>query len=453
MSEITILPWIDQSKLVHSSIMFNKNPKSGPYLLGAMKKEYGNIYQDLINMIKSMMPPIKVPEPIIILEDSSLPLHKKAMESIEFIVGLEKERKHFESNPEEIIKLIDDPALYSHSANFSSSDSPKVLALLNANPDLINWLALYQNKSPQVVEIIKNHMDRIDSNICTAVHDVSAILEENKHLAESYLLSVNTNRWAIDYIRKHPRMGLADMLSRNQSPHAIQLLNDRPDFINAVHLSANHSPDAIKLLRKFPKKISWKALSGNSSPDAIELLGENVDKIHWAEFSANKCPLAATIMRQNLERLVWSELSKNPNPEAIKILIEHPNEINFWLLSSNRCPEAMDLLRAYPTRINFEVLSQNDCLAAVALLREYPTRIDWYHIFSGKFTHAMLLIDLLSSTKWVRSQIQMNKQICEIIISRRSFVLNTVPENLEYLREHPDEIDWKLLSLNAGIFE
>jgi hypothetical protein len=103
-------------------------------------------------------------------------------------------------------------------------------------------------------------------------------------------------------------------------------------------------------------------------------------------------------------KLDWRSLSNNPSPEAIKRMKETPNKINWYQLSENISPDAIQILRANINKVDW----------------------DWYKIY------------------WDCYKLKSKERPLNT-----SFYIYT-PKEINYLRENPDEIDWRRMSYNKS---
>ncbi len=224
------------------------------------------------------------------------------------------------------------------------SANPAAIDILLANPEKINWMFLSSN--PSIVSYIEHYWDKIDL-FC---------LSRNPAAGEYlYRIPLDQIDWHFIALRSDNIQFMEEHITYldgfNQSlislnPNAIPLLERNPNMINWLYLSRN--PNAISLLEANQDKINWDSLCEN--PNAIHLIEANLDKINLASLCEN--PNAIHIIEANRDQLdsyEWNILSINPSiftldyhamyvnmtplREELLSIIMHPDNI------SRLCPD------------------------------------------------------------------------------------------------------------------
>lgn len=251
-----------------------------------------------------------------------------------------------------------------------------------------------------------------------------------------------------------------DYLSKNYN--AIDYLKENNLLINYKNLSTNTNKKAVELLRKRieeqPNSIDWDQLSKNQS--AMPLLEEqlSIDRssrtkiIRWDAFLCNPNPKTITMLKRRLIEepsyfldIPWSSLSSNTSDEAIQFLEENYNNIDWKILSGNTNTKAIKLLEARE--------------------KIHPDHLDLYSICSNK--NAINIINKLFEDsdrrlliRWATLSRNTNKGAIEILkwkLGRRDAgeiswsELSANPSAIEILLDNPDKIVWSRFSDNTKI--
>jgi len=277
---LTLLPWIDKSKLV--SYALNINPNAIDYLLSkpiSINYEYISYNCNAYNFLMN---------------------HKDLINTWNFALNTNK-------NIEEFFRAIMNESKFDKvkTKNLKKKDlsllpwnhicqNPSMIHIINENPEQIRWSSLSKNKA--AISILKQNFDRI-------------------HWPEFCL---NTSPEAIEIIKANPDK--IDWLSLSTNPSAIEYIEENMNKINYWGLSWNSA--AIHIIEKNLERISWMGLSAN--PAAIHILKQNPDKIDWLQFSTNPSIFEYDYQSLSIDRtyILLEEL-------MMKTL--HPSRIEYWL--------------------------------------------------------------------------------------------------------------------------
>jgi hypothetical protein len=274
---LTLLPWIDKTKLVPYALCLN--PQAIDYLMlnpELIKFEYLSYNCNAYNFLMS---------------------HKEWINTWNFALNINK-------NVEGFIRILVDELTFDKSISGKSYNNllpwdhicqnPIMMNIINENPDKIHWRALSKNKA--AVSILKRNFTRI-------------------HWPEFCL---NTSPEAIEIIKANPDK--IDWISLSSNPSAIEYLQENMDQINHWGLSWNSA--AIHIIEKNMSLVSWMGLSAN--PAAIHLLKQHLDKIDWLQFSTNPSIFEYDYPSLSIKRtrLILEEL-------MMKTL--HPKRVEYWL--------------------------------------------------------------------------------------------------------------------------
>ena len=272
---LTILPWIDKSKLVPYALCLN--PQAIDYLMSnpkLIKFEYISYNCNAFNFLMNYTDRINIRN---------------------FTLNTNK-------NVERFIRIFFDD-LIGHKVNNKSihllpwdhiCQNPSMINIINQNLDKIRWDSLSKNKA--AVSILKKNFDKI-------------------HWSEFCL---NTSPEAIEIIKANPDK--IDWVSLSTNSAAIDYLEENMDKINFWGLSWNSA--AIHIIEKHMSQVSWMGLSAN--PSAIHLLKQNPDKIDWLQFSTNP-----SIFEYDYQSLSIQRTSTILEELMMKTL--HPTRIEYWL--------------------------------------------------------------------------------------------------------------------------
>jgi hypothetical protein len=287
-----------------------------------------------------------------------------------------------------------------------------------------------------------------------------------------------------------------DMYYVSKIPEAVPYLKDHPSKIDWVGLSGNPSPDALEMLKENPSQINWHLLCSNTNPDAIQFLYEQMTRedglypyrvenpyfeysnhfphagLIYIKNGLSANPVATWILKIIPMYILWGALCYNPSKEAIELLEENmdlckssldwgalcnnPSAIylikkniedggkevyqNRYNLSKN--PNAVDILKENPELIYWEGLALNTNPEAVRMVTEYLTK-------NITQTERNNIIENLSGNpcpeaiKYVEDHLSELNQWC--LLSRN-------PYGVHLLEKNKSKIDYKMLSLNPGIF-
>jgi hypothetical protein len=277
---LTLLPWIDKSKLVYYAL--NLNPNAIDYLLSkpiTINFEYISYNCNAYNFLM-------IHKDLINTWNFALNTNKNVED---FFRALMNESK-FDKVKSKKIKNNDLSLLpWNHICQ-----NPSMIRIINENPEQIRWSSLSKNKA--AISILKQNFDRI-------------------HWPEFCL---NTSPEAIEIIKANPDK--IDWLSLSTNPSAIEYLEENMNKINYWGLSWNSA--AIHIIEKNLERISWMGLSAN--PAAIHILKQNPDKIDWLQFSTNPSIFEYDYQSLSINRtyILLEEL-------MMKTL--HPSRIEYWL--------------------------------------------------------------------------------------------------------------------------
>lgn len=248
-----------------------------------------------------------------------------------------------------------------------------------------------------------------------------------KYPIEYIINSLSGNPKAVSLLYQFPEYIDWDLLSSNFE--AIDLIEKNLDKINWNTLSKN--PNAIKILEKNQDKINWYYLSIN--PNAIDLLKKNPDKINWYYLSKN--PNAIELLEKNIHMIDWNFLSENPN--AIKLLENNRNKINWFILFKN--PNAFHLIEA---KIN-ECISNNhkDLNTYLFCLLYNPNPLKYKYI--NNYLNYLKTVNENTEGFWFYDDISEDYYSIWYQLSS-----NQMPEILELLSNHLQELNWNAISKN-----
>uniref|UniRef100_A0A6C0JPA6 DUF4116 domain-containing protein n=1 Tax=viral metagenome TaxID=1070528 RepID=A0A6C0JPA6_9ZZZZ len=274
---LTLLPWIDKSKLVPYALCLN--PQAMDYLMlnqELIKFEYLSYNCNAYNFLMKHKDWINT-------WNLALNTNKKVEGFIRILV-----------NELTIDKTISGKS-YLHLLPWDHiCQNPIMINIINENPDKIHWKALCKNKA--AVPILKRNFNRISwPEFC-----------------------LNTSPEAIEIIKANPDK--IDWISLSSNSAAIEYLEENMDKINHWGLSWNSA--AIHIIEKHLSQVSWMGLSAN--PSAIHLLKQNPDKIDWLQLSTNPFIFEYDYQSLSIQRtgIILEEL-------MMKTL--HPTRIEYWL--------------------------------------------------------------------------------------------------------------------------
>jgi hypothetical protein len=276
---LTLLPWIDKSKLVPYALCIN--PQAIDYLLlnpKLIKFEYISYNCNAYNFLMNDKDRINI-------WNFALNTNKNVEGFIRILVN------ELAFNKVSGNKLI----LYNNLLPWDHiCQNPIMMNIINENPDKIRWGSLSKNKA--AVSILKKNFDKIQwSEFC-----------------------LNTSPEAIEIIKANPDK--IDWTSLSANPSAIEYLEENMDKINYWGLSWNSA--AIHIIEKNMSRVTWIGLSAN--PSAIHLLKQNPDKIDWLQFSTN-----TSIFEYDYQSLSIKRTSIILEELMMKTL--HPKRIEYWL--------------------------------------------------------------------------------------------------------------------------
>ena len=177
------------------------------------------------------------------------------------------------------------------------------------------------------------------------------------------------------------------------------------------YLLSVHS-ETLDYLYLHPEKISWSHLFEN--PAAMPFLIKNLDKIHKFEFSRNEGALGFLLSNRHLIDVCGF----CRNPAAQRYFRLSRDEIFRTLCNSQNAIDFMIDQRSLLTEPQPEPHP------------EPQPNSEEFNVYD------------LSGT-----------ELLNLVLERDSYELNVDPNNLDYLRDHPEKINLKWLALNPGIFE
>jgi hypothetical protein len=173
----------------------------------------------------------------------------------------------------------------------SRNPSPEARAILEANPDKIDWKELSTNPS----------------------HWALAMMRANPNKVFGYRLAHNRNEEALQLFDEHSRLRDMGFLWGNPTETAMRMMLADPDrIIEWDMLSMNSHPEALRMLLANPEKIDWCHLGFNVHPEAVALLATKPEEIEWSVLSQNSCPDAMAMVEANVNKVSWLWLSLNP---------------------------------------------------------------------------------------------------------------------------------------------
>ena len=262
----------------------------------------------------------------------------------------------------------------------------------------LDWKHLSRN--PNAVHLLRTHPDKINIDKLEYNANIMHILEILK----------------MDYA--HFISGLNDKLGNQYAIPLLEIIvKDNPEKINWFPLShssyafssyaPNNSIDIVHFIEKHIDKLDyhdWFGLSSN--PDAVYLCEKYLDKVNWHQLSTNHN--AIHLLEKYFDKLSWDSLS---------------DKISWDSLSTNR--NAIHILEKHPEKINWLGLLKNP--NALGLLEANPDKIREMFLLSDKY--------IINKAKHL---ISMNENVN---------ILNA------FLKDHPERIDWTVISENKNIFE
>lgn len=286
---LTLLPWIDKSKLVPYALCLN--PQAIDYLMSnpkLIKFEYMSYNCNAYNFLMENKDRINI-------WNFALNTNKNVEGFIRILVNELTFDKVSGDKVSGNKVSGDKPISYNNLLPWDHiCQNPIMINIVNENKDKIRWGSLSKNK--EAVSILKKNFDKI-------------------HWSEFCL---NTSPEAIEIIKAHPDK--IDWTSLSTNPSAIDYIEENMDKINYWGLSWNSA--AIHIIEKNMSRVSWMGLSAN--PSAIHLLKQNPDKIDWLQFSTNPSIFEYDYQALSIKRtyILLEEL-------MMKTL--HPTRIQYWL--------------------------------------------------------------------------------------------------------------------------
>lgn len=192
---------------------------------------------------------------------------------------------------------------------------------------------LVHNKSPEVIPIIKNHLDKISDK-------AMSFLFANPNALD--IIQDNLDKLKIHYLFNHNLCA---------NPKAMHLINH--NFIDWCGIARNTNLEAIKLIEDNFSKITEHL-------NNYELRIYNIYSLYIRDFWKCLCtnPNAIHILEKNTHRFGYEEwININANPNGVSILEKHPDKINWEVLSLN--PNAIPILEKNKDKIYWYKLLQN----------------------------------------------------------------------------------------------
>lgn len=254
-----------------------------------------------------------------------------------------------------------------------------------------------------------------------------------------------------------------DYLSKNYN--AIDYLKENNLLINYKNLSANTNKKAVELLRKrieeHPNSIDWDQLSKNQSAMPLLEVQLSIDRsssikiIRWDAFLCNPNPKTITMLKRRLIEepsyfydIPWSSLSSNTSDEAIQFLEENYDNIDWKILSDNTNAKAIKLLEArekiHPDHLDLDsICSNKNAINIINKVFEDSDRrmlIRWATLSRNTNKGAIKLL------KWKLERF-LDADDDEI----SWFELSANPSAIEILLDNPDKIVWSRFSDNTKI--
>jgi hypothetical protein len=239
-----------------------------------------------------------------------------------------------------------------------------------------------------------------------------------------------------------------DYLCRNKNPKTFIYLEESlhngkigDNLWNYLMLYLCQIPEAFHLVKQYPDYIRWNLLSCNSHPEAVDMLLANPEKIDWDGFS------------------------RNSNPRAVAYLANHPHRIYwFYFCSMNTCPDIVPIMEQYIHYVNWYSigLSNYDCPEIIDFMIKHADKIDVYRRFSSISNEKIVqyLCDHPLQINWSQLSLNNTDQAIELLHKNKHricwsrLVQNTNPRAMEIIRENIDEIkktvEWRLFFSNRG---
>jgi hypothetical protein len=324
-----------------------------------------------------------------------------------------------------------------------------VFDILTSYPENILWKYLSRNEDPAIIELLRQRFE----------YEKQLSREEYEKLDDIVKI---------------------DWLNLSKNKNAIELLRDRVLYENSLGKEEYDSLGdnkvyweylsdteyGIELLKENPDKIIWKYLSANKY--AIKLLSERVeyesksydkgnignigeDKIDWVFISLNRNAIDLIENRLRYENALSEE-------EYLKLGI---NKIDWTYLSRNKNPQAIEL---FAKKLEYEMqLSKEEY---IQLIRTGDL-LAWDYIsknvsYANHVSYASHEYDNQKFIDLLRKRIEYEKQLSSEeydmlgnnVIDWKYLSLNSKNKHaIELLREYPEKVDWKELSMNQYAVE
>jgi hypothetical protein len=157
----------------------------------------------------------------------------------------------------------------------------------NIHSPSINWKMVCLNKHPRVIELLENHLDKIEWYFLSKNGAAIDLLYKHRTKIITHKFWENENNqelidYACNYIYNHERSIYVSELGLNQYYYDLFIeticINTNEHVMQMLYIMLNEDP-YVK------QKVNWTVLSAN--PSAIDILKQYPEKIKWREFSKN----------------------------------------------------------------------------------------------------------------------------------------------------------------------
>jgi hypothetical protein len=218
----------------------------------------------------------------------------------------------------------------------------------------------------------------------------------------------------------------------------------------------NENPNAINYLNQHSHLICLSHVVHNTSLKILDIddsMKRDIFIFYPAIFSNPLPGIEKYIRTIEYTTQQWYYICKNP--ECIDLIIENPKNYEYhWKCISSNC-KAVPFLRQHFDKIDWDRLSANSSTEAVELLLQYPQNINWISFSTNPFAADYLRIHPEKIDFWGLSWNYNAVDIIEKKLHREiSWVgLSQNKNAIHLLEKNKHNINWAQLSTNPAIFE
>ncbi len=272
----------------------------------------------------------------------------------------------------------------------------------------------FQIPHPEYTKLLREHLDELNWYLLSENPAAIDIIRENKDRVKHYP-NLACNPVAMDII-----LELYPYLTHGKPRRVINyLINDLLyAFLGDSDTMDNRSQ------KRADRRMIWKYLSSN--PSAIDILKSRPGCIHWGFLSSN--PAAIDILTMNKDRINWKGIGYNSN--AQELIKENIDLVDNRYLTHNM--HAIDILKEHPEKIVWNNIGYNR--NAFNLIMEHRKNIVSTYMNTSGYT----------DERW---NTIMDNNIDYVILFH---VISSIPDAIHLLLQHPDIIDWLMLSMNPA---